>query len=62
MSDVRPEIALLGDDRGHRSHQELNHLVPRLLDELGVVATWVPTDSNFDVRTYAGVHLVPGSP
>ncbi|MEP9383980.1 hypothetical protein [Nocardioides sp. KR10-350] len=36
-------IAVLGDDRGHRSHQELNALRPRLLEELGVEATWVPS-------------------
>ena len=57
-----PKIALLGEDRGHRSHQELNALVPRLADELGVAATWVPTDSDFDVTSFDGVWLVPGSP
>ena len=39
MAEVR--IALLGDDRGHRSHLELNALRPRLLSELGAEATWV---------------------
>lgn len=51
-------IALLGDDRGHRSHQELNALRPML----GVETTWVPTDSAFDITDYDGVWLVPGSP
>lgn len=55
-------IALLGDDRGHRSHQELNALAPRLADELGVSTRWVPTASEFDVRQFDGVWLVPGSP
>ena len=54
-------VALLGDDRGHRSHQELNALRPQLA-ELGVETEWVPTDSRFDVATYDGVWLVPGSP
>ncbi|NGN94194.1 CTP synthase [Nocardioides sp. KC13] len=54
-------IALLGDDRGHRSHQELNALRPQLA-ELGVETEWVPTDSEFDVSGYDGVWLVPGSP
>jgi hypothetical protein len=53
---------LLGDDRGHQSHQELNALVPRLNEELGVVGTWVPSDSDFDISEYDGVWLVPGSP
>ena len=56
-----PVVALLGDDRGHRSHQELNALRPMLRD-LGVETTWVPTDSSFDLASYAGVWLVPGSP
>lgn len=51
-------IALLGDDRGHRSHQELNALRPML----DVESTWVPTDSSFDISEYDGVWLVPGSP
>ncbi|GAA1790875.1 hypothetical protein GCM10009795_040640 [Nocardioides hankookensis] len=51
-------IALLGDDRGHRSHQELNALRPML----DVVTEWVPTDSGFDIADYDGVWLVPGSP
>src|SRR6478672_526823 len=53
---------MLGDDRGHRSHQEINALVPRLVEELGVRATWVPTDSRVDVTDFDGVWLVPGSP
>jgi CTP synthase (UTP-ammonia lyase) len=55
-------IGLLGDDRGHRSHQELNALVPRLATEYGVTAVWVPTDSAFDVASFDGIWLVPGSP
>ena len=51
-------IALLGDDRGHRSHQELNALRPML----GVGTAWVPTDSGFAIEEYDGVWLVPGSP
>jgi CTP synthase (UTP-ammonia lyase) len=60
MAEVR--IALLGDDRGHRSHLELNALRPRLLSELGTEATWVPTDGDVDLTAYDGVWLVPGSP
>jgi hypothetical protein len=59
---VTRTIALLGDDRGHRSHQELNALVPQLAEEYGVAAAWVPTDSSFDLASYDGVWLVPGSP
>jgi CTP synthase (UTP-ammonia lyase) len=55
-------IGLLGDDRGHRSHQELNALVPRLADEYDVTAVWLPTDSRPDVTSYDGIWLVPGSP
>lgn len=55
-------IALLGEDRGHRSHQELNALRPRLRAELGVDTVWVPSDSGFDIGEYDGVWLVPGSP
>ncbi|MBA2956305.1 CTP synthase [Nocardioides sp. MAH-18] len=51
-------VALLGDDRGHRSHQELNALRPML----DVDTTWVPTDSAFTITDYDGVWLVPGSP
>ena len=51
-------IALLGDDRGHRSHQELNALRPML----DVETVWVPSDSSFDISEYDGVWLVPGSP
>lgn len=54
-------IALLGDDRGHRSHQELDALRPQLA-ELGAETEWVPTDSGFDVADYDGVWLVPGLP
>ena len=54
-------IALLGEDRGHRSHQELNALRP-MLGELGVETVWVPSDSSFDISEYDGVWLVPGSP
>ncbi|MBC7277758.1 CTP synthase [Nocardioides sp.] len=54
-------IALLGDDRGHRSHQELNALRPQLA-ELGGETEWVPTDSGFEISSYDGVWLVPGSP
>lgn len=55
-------IAILGEDTGHRSHQELNALLPRLRDELGLHAEWVSTTSGFDVTTYDGVWLVPGGP
>ena len=51
-------IALLGEDRGHRSHLELNALRPML----DVETEWVPTDSSFDISRYDGVWLVPGSP
>ncbi|GAA4732409.1 hypothetical protein GCM10023350_14740 [Nocardioides endophyticus] len=51
-------VALLGEDRGHRSHQELNALRPML----GVDTAWVPSDSAFDISEYDGVWLVPGSP
>jgi CTP synthase (UTP-ammonia lyase) len=57
-----PVIALLGDESGHRSHQELNALRSVLADELDVAAEWVATDRPFDVRRYDGVWLVPGSP
>jgi CTP synthase (UTP-ammonia lyase) len=56
-----PTIALLGEDRGHRSHQELNALRPQLA-ELGVETVWVPSDSSFSIEEYDGVWLVPGSP
>lgn len=55
-------IALLGDRSDHRSHRELDALVPRLRDELDVVAEWVPTDAGVDPSGYDGVWLVPGSP
>lgn len=51
-------VALLGEDRGHRSHLELNALRPRL----GVATEWVPSDSGFAIEEYDGVWLVPGSP
>jgi CTP synthase (UTP-ammonia lyase) len=59
---VTHTIGLLGDDRGHRSHQELNALVPQLFEGYGVSAVWLPTDSGFDVRAFDGIWLVPGSP
>lgn len=59
---VTKSIGLLGDDRGHRSHRELNALVPRLAAEYGVQAVWLPTDSSFDVTSFDGIWLVPGSP
>lgn len=55
-------IGLLGDDRGHRSHQELNALRPQLMEQLGVQAVWLPTDSRFEVTDFDGIWLVPGSP
>lgn len=57
-----PTIALLGDERGHTSHRELNALVSQLKDQLGVGATWVPTDADFEISEYDGVWLTPGSP
>ncbi|WP_344047729.1 glutamine amidotransferase-related protein [Nocardioides panacihumi] len=36
--------------------------MPRLAEELGVSAAWLPTDSRFDVTAFDGVWLVPGSP
>jgi len=59
---VTRTIGLLGDDRGHRSHQELNALVPQLQREHGVAVEWLPTDSEFDVMSFDGIWLVPGSP
>lgn len=56
--DERPLVALLGEDRGHRSHRELNALRPRL----DVATEWVPTASRFAIGEYDGVWLVPGSP
>ncbi|HET7901740.1 MAG TPA: hypothetical protein VFL59_11180 [Candidatus Nanopelagicales bacterium] len=55
-------IALLGDRSTHRSHRELDALIPRLHDELGVEAEWIATGSYADVTAYDGVWLVPGSP
>jgi CTP synthase (UTP-ammonia lyase) len=51
-------IALLGEHRGHRSHQELDALRPML----PVATEWVRTDAAFEVAAYDGVWLVPGSP
>lgn len=51
-------VALLGDRSPHRSHRELDAL-RRLLP---LATEWVPTDSGFDVSSYDGVWLVPGSP
>jgi len=51
-------VALLGDHRGHRSHLELDALRPML----AVDTVWVPTDSAFELASYDGVWLVPGSP
>jgi CTP synthase (UTP-ammonia lyase) len=59
---VTRRIGLLGDDRGHRSHQELNALMPQLAREYGIEAVWLPTDSDFDVTVFDGIWLVPGSP
>ena len=59
---VTRKIGLLGDDRGHRSHFELNALVPHLAREYEVSAVWLPTDSDFDVTCFDGIWLVPGSP
>lgn len=56
--DERPLVALLGEDRGHRSHRELDALRPRL----DVATEWVPSDSGFAIEEYDGVWLVPGSP
>ncbi|MCB0906058.1 MAG: CTP synthase [Nocardioidaceae bacterium] len=53
-----PRIALVGEDRGHRSHQELNALRPLLDSE----TTWVATDSGTDLAAFDGIWLVPGSP
>lgn len=55
-------LGLLGDDRGHPSHRELNALIPRLAQECGVDAEWVPTASAFNPLDYSGIWLVPGSP
>jgi CTP synthase (UTP-ammonia lyase) len=62
LEAVTRRIGLLGDDTGHRSHQELNALVPRLAEEYGVAAVWLPTDAAFDVTAFDGIWLVPGSP
>ena len=55
-------MALLGYPSGHPSHRELDALVPRLADELGVEARWVATDGGEEVTAYDAVWLVPGSP
>lgn len=57
-SEGQPVVALVGEDRGHRSHQELNALRPLL----GVRSEWVATDSGTDLSAYDGIWLVPGSP
>ncbi|HEX3803022.1 MAG TPA: hypothetical protein VHV75_09300 [Solirubrobacteraceae bacterium] len=57
-----PFVALLGDRCDHPSHHELDALIPRLENEMGVTAEWVPTDSGFDITAYDGVWAVPGSP
>lgn len=51
-------IALVGEHRGHRSHLELDALRPML----PIASEWVATDSSFDVASYDGIWLVPGSP
>lgn len=55
-------IALVGDRRSHRSHQELDALIPRLAAELGAEMRWVGTDSGFAIEEYDGFWLAPGSP
>jgi CTP synthase (UTP-ammonia lyase) len=55
-------MALLGDHSSHPRHRELDALIPRLADELGVEARRGATDSGADVTTYDAVWLVPGSP
>jgi CTP synthase (UTP-ammonia lyase) len=62
LGAVTRTIGLLGDDTGHRSHRELNALVPRLGEEYGVDAVWLPTDAAFDVTAFDGIWLVPGAP
>lgn len=59
---MRRRIGLLGEDRGHPSHRELNALAPRLAEGYEVSVEWVPTDSGADVTAFDGVWLVPGSP
>ncbi len=36
--------------------------MPRLDRVYGVSAVWLPTDSDFDVTSFDGIWLVPGSP
>lgn len=55
-------IALVGDRRSHRSHQELDALIPRLASELGAQMRWVGTDSGFAIEEYDALWLAPGSP
>ncbi len=55
-------IPLLGDRSDHRSHIELDAIIPQLNNELDVVAEWVPTDSGFEITAYDGVWVVPGGP
>ncbi len=47
-SEGQPVVALVGEDRGHRSHQELNALRPLL----GVRSEWVATDSGTDLSAF----------
>ena len=51
-------IALVGEDRGHRSHQEIN----ALRSQLDVRTAWVATDSGTSLEGFDGIWLVPGSP
>lgn len=57
------KVALLGDKRGHRCHQELEEL-SRQLETLypSLTTTWVPTNTRFDVAGSDGIWLIPGSP
>lgn len=53
-----PVVALVGEDSGHQSHQELNALRPLV----AVRTEWVATDAGVDLSAYDGIWLVPGSP
>lgn len=55
-------LGLLGDERGHRSHQELNALRRQLLEEFDLESVWLPTNRAFDLGDVDGIWLVPGSP
>lgn len=59
---VTKTLGLIGDERGHRSHLELNALRVQLVEEFDVESVWLPTDSAFDVAEFDGIWLVPGSP